>query len=303
MLRLGLCCKFANEPIRFRTTTAAAMMRLDRDDARDRLAALCLANAQTLSAALEYCAAHGIGDFRINSQILPLRTHPEAGYRVADLPGAGRIVAAFRACGRYAREHGLRLTFHPDQFILLSSPRPDVTRNSIAELTYQAEVADWVHADVINIHAGGAYGDKTAALNRLSKTLSRLPDGVRRRLTLENDDKVYTPRDLLPLCRSEGVPLVYDVHHHRCLPDGTRVAEATDQALATWNREPLFHLSSPKDGWRKPQPNRHHDYIAPRDVPREWLHTDLTVEVEAKAKELAVLRLARYLRKHTTPRT
>jgi UV DNA damage endonuclease len=298
MLRLGLCCIFINEPIRFRRTTAAAVMRLDRAEALDRLSALCLANAKALLSALEYCAAHGIGAFRVNSQILPLRTHPQAGYRVAELPAARRIVAGFRQCGRYARDHGLRLTFHPDQFVLLSSPRPDVTRSALAELEYQAEVAEWVHADVINIHAGGGYGDKPAALARLRKALARLPARVRSRLTLENDERVYTPRDLLPFCRSERVPLVYDVHHHRCLPDGYSVEQATALTLETWDREPLFHVSSPRDGWRKPQPNRHHNYINPRDFPRVWLSTDCTVEVEAKAKELAVLRLARFLSKH-----
>jgi UV DNA damage endonuclease len=274
------------------------MLRLERAEALARLSALCLANAKALLSGLEYCAVHGIGGFRVNSQILPLRTHPRAGYRVAELHASRQIVAAFRKCGQYARSHGLRLTFHPDQFVLLSSPRPDVTRSSVAELRYQAEVAEWVNADVINIHGGGAYGDKPAALARLSKALARLPERVRRRLTLENDDRVYTPRDLLPLCRAEGVPLVYDVHHHRCLPDGYSVAQATDLALATWNREPLFHVSSPKDGWRKPDPRRHHDYINPRDFPREWMDKELTVEVEAKAKELAVMRLARFLRKH-----
>jgi UV DNA damage repair endonuclease len=159
-------------PIRFRTTTATAMLRLDRAEALDRLAALCLANAKALMAALEYRAAHGIGDFRVNSQIMPVRTHPKAGYGVGDLPDTQRIVAAFKRCGRFAREHGLRLTFHPDQFVLLSSPRPAVTVNSIAELVYQAEVAEWVNADVINIHAGGGYGDKRGALGRLGKDLT-----------------------------------------------------------------------------------------------------------------------------------
>lgn len=296
MLRLGLCCKFLNEPIRFRTATAHVLGRLDRAVAMDRLSELCLANAKALRQALEFCAAHAIGDFRVNSQILPLRTHPQAGYGVEDLPAARQIVAAFRQCGRFAQDHHLRLTLHPDQFILLSSPRPEVTKSSLAELDYQAEVAEWVHADVINIHAGGGYGDKRAALARLRQALDKLPDRVRSRLTLENDERVYTPAELLPFCRSEQIPMVYDVHHHRCLPDGCSVAEVTDQAMATWNREPLFHVSSPKDGWQKPNPGHHHDFITPRDFPREWLHRDLTVEVEAKAKEVAVARLARYLR-------
>lgn len=291
MIRLGLCCKFHEAPIAFKTTTATALSRLGRKARLDRLADLCRANADALQAALAYCAQNGIGSFRVNSQILPAKTHPEAGYAVGDLPGADGIVAAFKACGQFARRSGLRLTFHPDPFILLSSPDPEITRKSVADLAYQAEVAEWVGADVINIHAGGAYGDKPSALGRLEKSLRALPQAVRSRLTLENDDRTYSPADLLPLCRETGTPFVYDVHHHRCLPDGLSVAEATAQALTTWNREPLFHVSSPKEGHAGKNPRPHHDFIDPADFPDEWLALDLTVEVEAKAKEVAVARL------------
>lgn len=294
-LRLGLCCQFIREPIKFRTTTVTAMLRLERPARLARLAELARANADALLAALRYCAAHGIGAFRINSQILPVKTHPEAGYAVADLPDAADLIARFRACGDFARAHGLRLTFHPDQFVVLNSPNPRTLAHSLAELAYQAEVAGWVGADSLNVHGGGAYGDKPAALRTLTRAIERLPEAIRTRLTLENDDQTFTPADLLPVCAATGVPLVYDVHHHRCLPDGLSVAAATEQAAATWDREPLFHLSSPLAGWDGPQPERHHDYIDPRDFPAEWRGRTLTVDVEAKAKELAVLQLARQL--------
>lgn len=121
-LRLGLCCMFAREPIKFRTTTATAMLRLGKRERLARVAELCLVNADALLAALGYCAAHGIGAFRVNSQILPIKTHPTAGYAVAELPGSSAIVARYRECGAFAREHGLRLSFHPDQFVVLNSP-------------------------------------------------------------------------------------------------------------------------------------------------------------------------------------
>jgi UV DNA damage endonuclease len=108
---------------------------------------------------------------------------------------------------------------------------------------------------------------------------------------LENDDRVYTPSDLLPICAATGIPFVYDVHHHRCLADGRTVEAITEHALATWNREPLFHLSSPKDGWQSANPRPHHDFIDPADLPSCWLPLTITVEVEAKAKELALQRL------------
>lgn len=295
-LRLGLCCQFARAPIKFRTTTATAMLRLTPRERRARLAELGRRNAEALLAALRYCATHDIGAFRINSQILPVKTHPTAGYDLADLPGGAEIIARFRECGEWARAHRLRLSFHPDQFVVLNSPKPATLAHSLAELAYQAEVAEWVGADTVNIHGGGAYGDKRTALDRLQRAIDELPTAVRSRLTLENDDKVYTPADLLPICKATGVPLVYDVHHHRCLPDGLTVAEVTARARQTWRGEPLFHISSPLEGWDGPKPERHHDYIDPADFPQEWLGGPLTVEVEAKAKELAIERLQADLR-------
>lgn len=297
MIRLGLCCLFKEQPIRFRRTTAAFLSRFPIREQRDRLSDICLANAENLTLALKYCHEHGIGGFRINSQILPLKTHPNVGYDIADLPQAHNIIKTFKAGGAFAKKHHIRTTFHPDQFIILSSPNPEVTARSVADLNYQSEVAGWVNADVINIHAGGAYGDKAAALTRLRETIKTLAVPVRRRLTLENDDISYSPRDLLPVCTEMNIPLVYDVHHHRCLKDGLSIEEATALTAGTWNREPLFHISSPKNGWRSSDIRKHHDYIDIRDMPVNWLSLDLTVEVEAKAKELAVLELKKALQK------
>lgn len=291
MIRFGLCCIFRDQPIKFRNTTATSVSRMKRADALAKLAGLCMANAEALLASLQFCAENGIGCFRINSQILPLKTHADCGYRMDELPEGDEIIRAFKRCGRFARQHHLRTCFHPDQFVVLNSPRADVVERSLAELEYQSEVAQWVGADVVNIHGGGAYGDKQSALAEFARNVRRLSRRARSRLTVENDDKTYTPSDLLPLCHDIGIPLVYDVHHHRGLRDELTEEEATEQAIATWNREPLFHLSSPLGGWQAPHPERHHDYIDAQDFPDCWRTLDLTVEVEAKAKELAVLKL------------
>lgn len=296
-LRLGLCCIFREAPIKFRTTTARVIQCMDSADAAQKLTSVCEHNAKALLDAMQYCAAHNIGSFRITSPILPLKTHPACGYRLQDLPNGKKIQRLFRDCGDFARQNNIRTAFHPDQFILLNSPRADVVENSIRELEYQTEVAEWVGADVINIHGGGSYGNKTAALQVLEKALRRLPKKIKQRLTLENDDKTYTPADLLPICLRTGVPLVYDVHHHRCCPDDLAEEDVTDESVKTWNREPLFHISSPLEGWSGPQPERHHDFIDINDFPACWLNRSLTVEVEAKAKELAIDRLQKDLQK------
>ena len=296
MIRLGLCCTFRDQPIKFVNTTATAAGRMPRVELLAKVNRLCRTNAEALLASLQFCAENGIGCFRVNSQVLPLKTHQQLGYNMDDLPESAEIIRQFRACGEFAREHGLRTCFHPDQFVVLNSPRPDVVQASIRELEYQSEVAEWIGADVVNIHGGGAYGDKRKALADLARNLNRLSCRTRTRLTVENDDKTYTPADLIPLCQAEGIPLVYDVHQHRCNQDGLSVEEATEQAVATWDREPLFHLSSPKFGWDGPKPARHHDFIDAKDFPHGWRCRTLTVEVEAKAKELAVLRLRDDLR-------
>jgi UV DNA damage endonuclease len=290
-LRLGLCCLFLQEPIRFRTTTATACARLDLAARQEKLAELCRSNAAALLATIQTCTRLGIGSFRINSQILPVKTHPVVGYDLRDLPGGDAITEDFRKCGRLASKLNVRLTFHPDQFVVLNSPRETVVESSLAEIEYQSEVAEWVGADVVNIHGGGAYDSRSEALERFSRNLDRLSPRARERLTVENDDKIYTVEELLPLCRRKGVPLVYDVHHHRCHGDGLSIDEASELAAATWNREPLFHISSPKLGWDGGDRRRHHDFIDVADFPGCWRGKALTVEVEAKAKELAIARL------------
>ena len=299
-IRLGLCCTFAEQSIKFRNTTVKAIMAMERAEALAKLSRLCMVNAEALLESLQFCVSNGIGCFRINSQILPIKTHADCGYDMSDLPKGAEIVEKFKKCGEFAKSHGLRTCFHPDQFVVLNSPRPDVVERSITELEYQAEVAEWVGADVVNIHGGGAYGDKVKALEQFAKTLTRLTDRARNYLTVENDDVTYTPSDLLPFCQSEGVPLVYDVHHHRCNQDRLSEEESTENALSTWNREPLFHVSSPLEGWKGPKPNRHHEFIDFKDFPECWSGRSLTVEVEAKAKELAVLKLQKQLEMRRT---
>jgi len=297
MLRLGLCCLFRQAPIKFRTTTARVISRLPRAEQLARIDQLCLENAQQLQNALDEVRRLGLGAFRVLSPLFPLCTHPDIGYQLEQLPSAEQIRETLSEVRRRKERYHLRLSFHPDQFVLLSSPRPEVTEASLNELNYQNELAELIGADVINLHAGGVYGDKTAALERLRTRIDALPEAIRQRLTLENDDQSYHVLDLLPLCESLSVPLVYDVHHHRCNPDSLTIEEATAACLQSWNRvgrEPYLHISSPKHGWSA-NPKPHADFIDPIDFPREWLALRATLDVEAKAKEHAVLRLKEQL--------
>lgn len=293
-MRFGLCCLFKNEATTFRTTTARVLSPLRRDAQLAKLSTICLHNVDNLHQAVETAHRLGIGAFRIMSPLFPRMTHPDVGYALGDLPD-GDIIAQRMATTRIlAMRYDLRLSFHPDQFVVLSSPHPEVVKNSLRELEYQGELAVAIGADVINLHAGGVYGDKDLALQRFAAVLGDLSPAVRSRLSVENDDTSYTVRDLLPLCSRTALPLVYDVHHHRCNPDGLTTVEATELTAATWQalgREPYCHLSSPRSGWQKGNPRPHADYIDLADLPECWQGRAMTIDIEAKAKELAVVKL------------
>lgn len=272
---------------------------LDRDDQLRKLSGICHDNARNVLLALDTVHRLGIGSFRIMSPLFPRMTHPDVGYCLEELPDGDVITNLLDTIRDFAGRHDIRLSFHPDQFVVLSSPHSAVVTNSLQELEYQGRLAEAIGADVINIHAGGVYGDKRAALERLCELFPRLSVSVRSRLTLENDDVSYTVRDLLPVCEKLLIPLVYDVHHHRCNPDGLTVLEATDLSGKTWQRagrEQYCHISSPRAGWGDGNPKPHADYIDLADFPDCWRGREMTVDIEAKAKELAVVRLMEELK-------
>jgi UV DNA damage endonuclease len=291
-IRWGLCCQFLDAPIKFRTATHRYVSTLSSKARREYLGAIARDNAAALVAAVRHCRALDIGAFRINSQILPLGTHPVSGYDLDRIDRGGEARLAFLEAAALAKRLDVRLSFHPDQFVVLNSERDAVVESSVREVEFQAAIAELVGADVIVLHGGGGAGGMEAALARLARTVDRLSGRARARLALENDDRMFAPADLLPLCERLGIPFVYDVHHHRCRGDGLSVNEATTRAVASWRgREPYFHLSSPREGWPTGNPRPHADYIDPVDVPAAWLSMPLTVDIEAKAKERAVLAL------------
>lgn len=301
MVRFGLCCQFVAEPVKFRHITAKSLNGLPRKQQLARLSEICLHNANALFEAVKTVKRLGIGGFRVLSQLLPLYTHPECGYTLGELPDAAAITDIFSKIKYFVAENDLRLSFHPDQFVILASPHEHVVKNSIQELSYQCMVSELIGAENVNIHLGGVYGDKQAAIDRFATAFTELPEAVKCRLTLENDDISYTVEDLYPLCRKLGIPLVYDVHHHRCNPDGLSEDEATAICVEHWQalrREPHFHISSPKNGWSADNPRPHADYIDINDYPECWrkLEIDFTLDVEAKAKELAIKKLMDELR-------
>jgi UV DNA damage endonuclease len=267
-----------------------------------------------LDAIFDYLAKHHIHMYRMSSDLAPYATHP-------DMPQFHGMVkesaSELRAMGAKARQLDIRLSFHPSQYVILNSPDPTLTFKSIWDLTSQAEMLDLMELGdeaVLVIHVGGVYGDRAASNQRWVETYQRLPEPVRRRLVLEHDDIRFSAADTLWIHEHTGVRLVFDHQHFWCLnPDQLNLRDTLARMVATWPKgvRPKVHFSSPRTELRElkrkdpvtrkstianvaPVWTGHADFCHPFEFisfMRLGQGLDFDVMLEAKAKDLALIRL------------
>src|SRR5215213_9796796 len=180
----------------------------------------------------DYLEAHCIRMYRMSSDIAPYVTHPE----MPQFHGMIEECAAeLKALGQRARKIGLRLSFHPSQFIVLNSPDPVLVQKSIADLAAQTQMLDLMNLGaeaVVVVHAGGSYGDTDTGCARWIETYKLLSPAIRRRLVLENDDLRYSAADVLRIHERTGVPLIFDHQHFWCYnPEQLDLRETVERFL------------------------------------------------------------------------
>lgn len=250
-------------------------------------------NTKNLLPILMWNHKNNIKVFRMSSCLFPWASE----YRMEDLPDWKQIEINLKKAGVYARHVGMRLSFHPGPFNILTSPKEHVVQNSIVDLTMHGKIMDVMGFDrdrwsKINIHIGATYGDKQSAIDRWCKNYELLPESVKTRITLENDDKasMYSVKDLYQVYERLGVPIVFDYHHHKfCTGDMTE-EEALKMAATTWGDvRPTCHYSESKalNENLDVKPQAHSDYIFNKI--NDW-GLDIDVVLEAKAKELSILK-------------
>jgi UV DNA damage endonuclease len=270
-----------------------------------------------LEALFGYLEDHDIGFYRMATGLAPYASHPElTRFRDAPQRFAGRLAEV----GAKARALGLRLTTHPGQYTVLNSEDAEIQRLAAVELEVQAELMDGMGLGpecVVILHVGGAAGGVDAALDRFERGFEMLGDAARGRLVIENDDRTFALCDVLRLSERVGRPVVWDILHHHCNdPERIPDREALEKALATWPEgvRPKIHYSTPKTAMEEkkrkvgrrvertlvlPQLRAHADVIDPIAFEQFVCETaeglDFDVMLEAKAKDLALLRLREQL--------
>jgi UV DNA damage endonuclease len=262
---------------------------------------LTLNNVKDLDKIIDWNILNGYNFFRITSGLAPWKSE----YKWDDLPDIDEIRTWLYSAGVKAETHNVRITSHPGPFNVLTSPHEHVVKNCVGDLTDHGDVFDMMNLsrtpyNKINIHLGGAYGDKESAMDRFCKNFELLPDSVKTRLTVENDDKatMYSVKELYNgIYKRIGVPIVFDYHHHRFCDGGLTEQEALELAMSTWPQEivPVVHYSesrSIEQEDEKIKPQAHSDYVY------DYIDTygnNVDIMIEAKAKELAV---KTYMEKH-----
>jgi len=236
----------------------------------------------------------GIKSFRLSSSLFPLFEFCGELAR-----NDQQLLEGLATLGNNFKKAGIRVSTHPGQFTVLSSDKQQVVDNSIKELEYHAWIFDQMGFDRSPYYAINIHGGKKGKSEQLKEVIESLPETVRNRLTLENDEKCYNVKSLLEISNKTGTPIVLDTHHFTFNDDDLSLDAAISETISTWgNIKPLQHLSNTEKGLENAsytQRRSHSQYI--HYVPEQQLHLMrenlVDVDIEAKAKNLAVIQLRR----------
>ncbi|MEN3033910.1 MAG: UV DNA damage repair endonuclease UvsE [Aquificaceae bacterium] len=242
-------------------------------------------NAQDFIKLLEISKSLNLKIFRLGSDFVPFASHEN--FNRHWLKKVEEIILEIK---ERVHSFNIRITMHPGQFVVLSSPNQSVVDASLRELEYHFWLLDLLglgEESIVVIHVGGHYGDKKEAIKRFIKTMKE-NRWLIKRLAVENDERYYSVSDLFEIAK-EGISIVFDHYHHSLNPSEFDPADI----IKTWNgKKPEFHLSS-----RPQRPHRfgeHGDWVLPEDfvsMTEMFKGYDYDVILEAKKKEVAIIRL------------
>lgn len=269
--------------------TSAKTFRLG-SYSEQRLIETVSANLDCLGKILKYNLENRLLFFRITSDLVPFASHT-----VNRFDWQSHFRAEFKELGCFIKQHDFRISMHPDQFVLINSPNKEVQESSLRELKYHAEVLDLLGLDStakIQIHVGGVYADKTASIQRFVSRYSHLPDSIRKRLVIENDDRLFSVKDCLLVYRLTGIPVLFDSFHHEVNNSGESSSEAFKLTASTWEARdgvPMVDYSSQAPGAKK---GKHVESIEPlhfKSFIEATAGYDFDVMLEIKDKEKSAL--------------
>ena len=257
----------------------------------ERMTATITGNLDCLERTLRWNVDHRLLFFRITSNLIPFASHPvSAGY-----DWRSRFAARLADIGAYCRRNDLRISLHPGQFVVLTSQNPATVTSSIAELEYHAALLDALGLDrshKFQIHLGGVFGDRAASLNTFAARYAELPEPVRDRLVIENDERGASLADCLALHSACGIPVLFDTFHHTIRNEGETPLKALDLAMSTWGPQdgvPMVDYSTQDEDKRPGAHTETLDVEHFRSFVKRLRQRDVDVMLEIKNKEASAM--------------
>jgi UV DNA damage endonuclease len=253
----------------------------------DRLRETVAANLTCLRKILAYNVEHGLLFHRITSDLVPFASHPICTFSWYEY-----FSDTFAELGGYCRDHGFRISMHPDQFVLLNAHDNVILDRSIDELMYHVQVLDLMGLDrtaKVQIHVGGVYGDKAASMDRFVENYRHLDPSITSRLVIENDERLYSVANCCEIHQRTGIPVLFDFFHHSLFNHGEPLAEILTAVRETWKVHdglPMVDYSSQEQTKRT---GAHAEQIDPDDFQKFLVASrphdfDLMLEIKDKEK-------------------
>lgn len=257
-------------------------------------------NLKCLLKIIDFNIKNGIYFFRISSDTIPFASHPINRIKWTIL-----FKDILKEIGNKIREHKIRVSMHPDQFVVLNSPDSEVVKRSIQELIYHLKLLESLDTNLdakIQIHIGGAYGDKKLAIERFIKNYNKLPLSLKERLVIENDERLYNLRDCLYLSEKIRIPIVADYFHYRLNNRGEKFGEVLKEVIKTWQKRdgrPIIDYSSQEKSTKF---GTHAQKINLRDFANFLkeiiqINSSLDIMLEIKDKEKSAIKTINFLKR------
>ena len=240
---------------------------------------------------LQFNLRHEILFFRVTSDLIPFASHPICKFKWQE-----HFREELKTIGDLIQDHNIRISMHPDQFILINSLDVAVFEKSVKELEYYTQVLDLMGLDAsakVQIHVGGVYGDKARSMERFVSRYQKLDKVIRRRLVVENDDRLYNLKDCLQLSAETGVPVLFDVFHHELNSTGETIGKTFELFTPTWKEEDglsMVDYSTQQKGELKSKHAHSIDLKHFKDFLMKTKPFDFDIMLEIKDKEKSALK-------------
>lgn len=251
-------------------------------------------NIDCLEKTLNYNIEHGLLFFRIGSGLIPFASH-----EICDFNWRKHFKKDFSRIGSMINKNKIRISMHPDQFVVLNSKKKDVVEKSIKEIDYHCNVLDTLNLDEkakVQIHVGGLFNDREKSKKRFIEVYDSLSKKQKKRLVIENDDRLFSVKDCLDINRETNIPIIFDSFHHQCLNHKESFSEAFSLCAKTWKTTPMVDYSSQYPNGRKGR----HVYSIDMKKFSYFVKQigDADIMLEIKDKEKSALKAFNYLQRN-----